>query len=52
MLANVVTLFCEPVPLKLQLASASPNDRVAYTEGKSEFVVRVTEQAKRLYGNS
>ena len=33
--------------LKLGLASASPNDRVAYTAGKTAFVVRVTAQAKR-----
>ncbi len=33
--------------LKVQLASASPHDRVAYTRGKTEFVVEVTEQAKR-----
>lgn len=38
--------------LKLRLASAYPNDRVAYTKGKTEFVVRVTEQAKRFYGKS
>jgi GrpB-like predicted nucleotidyltransferase (UPF0157 family) len=36
--------------LKLRLASAYPNDRVAYTRGKTEFVDRVTEQAKRFYG--
>jgi len=35
--------------LKEHLAAAHPNDRVAYTKAKSEFVVRVTEQAKRLY---
>lgn len=33
--------------LKIQLASAYPNDRVAYTNGKTEFIVRVTEEAKR-----
>jgi MOSC domain-containing protein YiiM/GrpB-like predicted nucleotidyltransferase (UPF0157 family) len=33
--------------LKAQLVSASPRDRVAYTRGKTDFVVRVTEQAKR-----
>jgi GrpB-like predicted nucleotidyltransferase (UPF0157 family) len=32
--------------LKMNLASAHPNDRVAYTEGKSEFVMRITETAK------
>jgi GrpB-like predicted nucleotidyltransferase (UPF0157 family) len=36
--------------LKLRLASAHPKDRVAYTRGKTELVVRVTEQAKRFYG--
>jgi GrpB-like predicted nucleotidyltransferase (UPF0157 family) len=36
--------------LKVRLASAHPNDRVAYTEGKTEFVVRMTQQAKRFYG--
>ena len=35
--------------LKTNLAAAHPNDRVAYTNAKSEFVVRVSEQAKRLY---
>ncbi len=35
--------------LKLHLASAYPNDRVAYTEGKTEFVVRIMQQAKRFY---
>jgi GrpB-like predicted nucleotidyltransferase (UPF0157 family) len=36
--------------LKAHLASAFPNDRVAYTRGKTEFVLRVTEQARRHYG--
>ena len=36
--------------LKAQLASASPQDRVAYTRGKTEFVGKVTEQSKRYYG--
>ena len=35
--------------LKASLASASPNDRVAYTRGKTEFIVRTTLQAKRHY---
>jgi GrpB-like predicted nucleotidyltransferase (UPF0157 family) len=35
--------------LKLHLASAHPHDRVAYTKGKTEFVVRVTEEARRFY---
>ncbi len=38
--------------LKIRLASASSRDRVAYTRGKTEFVVRVTERAKRRYGRS
>jgi GrpB-like predicted nucleotidyltransferase (UPF0157 family) len=38
--------------LKLRLASAYPNDRVAYTKGKTEFILRVTEQAKRFYGKT
>lgn len=38
--------------LKLRLASAFPNDRVAYTEGKAEFVIRVTEEARRLFGKA
>jgi GrpB-like predicted nucleotidyltransferase (UPF0157 family) len=36
--------------LKLQLSTAFPNDRVAYTRGKTDFVVRVTEEAIRYYG--
>ena len=35
--------------LKYALARDYPNDRVAYTNGKSEFVVRVTEVAKEYY---
>ena len=35
--------------LKLRLASEHPNDRVAYTEGKTAFVVKVTEQARQFY---
>jgi GrpB-like predicted nucleotidyltransferase (UPF0157 family) len=38
--------------LKLRLASEHPNDRVAYTEGKTDFVVRVTEQARRFFGKA
>ena len=38
--------------LKLRLASAYPNDRVAYTRGKTEFVVKVTAIAKQLYGGA
>jgi GrpB-like predicted nucleotidyltransferase (UPF0157 family) len=35
--------------LKLRLASVHPNDRREYTKAKTEFIVRVTEDAKRLY---
>jgi GrpB-like predicted nucleotidyltransferase (UPF0157 family) len=35
--------------LKLQLAADFPNDRVAYTKGKTEFIARVTEEAKRYF---
>jgi len=35
--------------LKLSLARDFPNDRIAYTEGKTEFVVRVTQVAKEYY---
>jgi GrpB-like predicted nucleotidyltransferase (UPF0157 family) len=38
--------------LKLHLASIHPNDRVAYTRGKTEFITRVTGQAKRFYGKA
>lgn len=38
------------VRLKTQLAAASPRDRVAYTRGKTEFIVEVTEQARLYYG--
>jgi GrpB-like predicted nucleotidyltransferase (UPF0157 family) len=38
--------------LKTRLASSFPNDRVAYTEGKAEFIAKVTEQAKRYYDRS
>ena len=38
--------------LKICLASASPRDRVAYTRGKTEFIDRVTEQAKRYYSRA
>jgi GrpB-like predicted nucleotidyltransferase (UPF0157 family) len=36
--------------LKVHLASVSPQDRVTYTRGKTEFIARVTEQAKLYYG--
>ena len=39
----------EYLALKLRLAAEYPDDRVAYTRGKSSFVQRITEQAKRHY---
>jgi GrpB-like predicted nucleotidyltransferase (UPF0157 family) len=38
--------------LKLRLASAHPNDRVAYTKGKTEFILRLTELAKQAQGQA
>lgn len=38
--------------LKLALAHDYPNDREAYTNGKTEFVVRVTQAAKEYYRGS
>lgn len=35
--------------LKLRLADNYPNDRIAYTNGKTEFIVRVTKIAKKYY---
>jgi GrpB-like predicted nucleotidyltransferase (UPF0157 family) len=35
--------------LKMTLARDYPNDRVAYTNGKSEFVAKITEAAKAYY---
>jgi GrpB-like predicted nucleotidyltransferase (UPF0157 family) len=35
--------------LKLQLAGEHSSDRVAYTEGKTDFVVRLTQVAKEYY---
>ena len=42
----------EYADLKFRLAAAYPNDRVAYTKGKTEFILRVTEQAKQFYGKA
>jgi len=36
--------------LKLALAEKHPNDRVGYTVGKADYVMAVTERAKRRYG--
>lgn len=35
--------------LKKSLAEKYPNDRVAYTHGKAEFIAAVTEKAKRYF---
>ena len=35
--------------IKVRLATDHPQDRVAYTGGKTEFIVKITEQAKRHY---
>lgn len=42
----------EYLALKLHLVATYPNDRVAYTRGKTEFVNKITEQAKRHAGDS
>ena len=39
----------EYAALKVRLAATCAHDRVAYTEGKGEFVRRVTELAKAFY---
>ena len=36
--------------LKDELVSAFANDRVAYTQGKTEFIVEITGKAKEFYG--
>lgn len=38
--------------LKMRLAAACPRNRVTYTEGKTEFIVGITEEAKRFYGKA
>lgn len=42
----------EYAALKRRLATANPQDRVAYTRGKGEFIVAVTERAKRTRGGT
>ena len=42
----------EYAALKVRLAAASTHDRVQYTQGKTDFIVRVTDQASRHYGAS
>ena len=36
--------------LKRHLASTYPNDRVAYTRGKTEFVAKIMDHVKRRDG--
>ena len=36
--------------LKQSLTEKHPNDRIAYTEGKAEYIMALTERAKRRYG--
>ena len=36
--------------LKQRLSEKSPHDRIAYAEGKAEYVRSITERAKRHYG--
>jgi len=38
--------------LKYRLAATATHDRVAYTRGKAQFIVEVTEQAKRYYSRA
>ena len=40
------------VALKRRLASAHPQDRVEYTQGKAGLIRRVTTQAKTCYKDS
>jgi len=35
--------------LKIKLSKRYPNDRVKYTEGKSEFILKITKKAKEYY---
>ncbi|MGA1979111.1 MAG: GrpB family protein [Sedimentisphaerales bacterium] len=35
--------------LKLRLAKTYPNDREAYTKAKTDFIIRITTEAKRFY---
>jgi GrpB-like predicted nucleotidyltransferase (UPF0157 family) len=39
----------EYLDLKFDLAKNHPNDRVAYTKGKTEFVERTTQAAKEYF---
>jgi GrpB-like predicted nucleotidyltransferase (UPF0157 family) len=37
--------------LKIQLAKKYPEDKISYTEGKTEFIVEITTKAKEYYRN-
>lgn len=49
-LARHMDVAREYEAMKYRLAAAFPNDRIAYTRGKAEFINRVTAQAKRDEG--
>lgn len=38
--------------VKTRLAAESPRDRIAYTQGKTDFIERVTREAKALYARA
>ncbi|HEV8484639.1 MAG TPA: GrpB family protein [Acidobacteriota bacterium] len=38
--------------LKERLATVYPNDRVAYTRAKTDFIIKVTAEAKVFYGSA
>ena len=38
--------------LKKKLSEAARNDRVAYTEAKTDFITAITERAKQYYGKA
>jgi GrpB-like predicted nucleotidyltransferase (UPF0157 family) len=42
----------EYATLKLSLSQVFHNDRVAYTSAKTDFILRVTEMAKKYYGKA
>lgn len=42
----------EYAALKIRLAADCSGERVAYIRGKTEFIVRVTEEAKRFHGKT
>jgi len=42
----------EEKALKSRLAAVSARDRIAYGQGKKEFIDRVTAQAKHYYGRA